>query len=56
VFSIKPTGFLSFIGLLGGKVEMKKKIDHLTAIIGLGYVGLPLALDFCEGRLNGAWL
>jgi len=31
---------------------MKKKIDHLTAIIGLGYVGLPLALDFCEAGLT----
>jgi len=31
---------------------MKEKAKHLTAIIGLGYVGLPLAIDFCEAGLK----
>lgn len=30
---------------------MEKKVGK-TAIIGLGYVGLPLALDFCEAGLD----
>lgn len=30
---------------------MEKK-EELTAIIGLGYVGLPLALDFCQAGLK----
>ncbi len=29
-----------------------EKQDNLTAIIGLGYVGLPLLLDFCEAGLQ----
>ena len=31
---------------------MKKRVKHLTAIIGLGYVGLPLAIDFCQSGLK----
>ena len=33
------------------KQTLQKK-EEITAIIGLGYVGLPLLLDFCNSGLK----
>ena len=34
------------------KTKIEKK-DFKVGVIGLGYVGLPLALTFCEKRSGG---